>query len=193
MRHHAFPLGMLLASVLAAPVSLAQTTSPPTYVQTLTPSAVRLVQDHLRQAGDYTGRVDGIWGADSQAALEHFQQTHSLQVTGQLNQVTVTALGLAPSDLLAAGQPAAPVTPGTASPAAVPSSLSPDAIRAVQDRLKQLNFYSGGVDGMWGAETQAAIARFQQGRGLQANGQLNPATISALGLNPNSFVTQMQR
>lgn len=193
MKPSAFLVGALLAAIVAAPVASAQTPPPPTYVQPLTPSAIRLVQDHLRQAGAYTGAVDGIWGADSQAALERFQQTHSLQVTGQLNQVTVTALGLAPADLLAAGQATAPSAAAAASPLAAPASLSPDAIRAVQTRLQQLNFYSGGVDGLWGAETQAAIQRFQQGRGLQANGQLNPATISALGLDPNSFVAPIPR
>ena len=190
MRHHAFLVGVLLAGSVAAPAAMAQTTPAPTYVQPLTPSAVRMIQDRLRQAGDYSGHVDGVWGADSQAALERFQQVHGLQVTGQLNQVTVTALGLVPEALLAAGQPGTPGAMSPASSAATSGALSPDAVRAVQTRLQQLNFYSGGVDGVWGAETQAAIERFQQGRGLQATGQLNPATISALGLDPNSFVTQ---
>ena len=37
------------------------------------------------------------------------------------------------------------------------------------------------------AGTQAAIERFQQGRGLQATGQINPATAQALGLDPNNL------
>jgi hypothetical protein len=31
---------------------------------------------------------------------------------------------------------------------------------------------------------QACLQRFQQGGGLQATGQLNPATVTALGLDP---------
>lgn len=171
-------------ALLASPPARAQTQAPLTYVQPLTPSAVEQVQGRLRQQGAYAGRIDGIWGADSQAALEHYQQTHGLQVTGQLNQATATVLGLQPQDLLAAGQPAAPA----AAPAPVAgNTLSPDAVRAVQSRLHQLGFYNGGVDGVWGADTQAAIARFQQGRGLQPNAQLNPATVTALGLDPNSL------
>jgi len=34
---------------------------------------------------------------------------------------------------------------------------------------------------------QASLQRFQQGRGLQATGQLNPATVTALGLDPNNL------
>lgn len=188
MKHSLILAGALLAGSAIGPAALAQAVAPPAYVQPLNPSAVRMVQDHLRQAGDYTGRVDGVWGADSQAALERFQQTHGLQVTGQLNQVTVTTLGLAPGDLLAAGSSA---TPSSAS--AAPGALSLDAIRAVQSRLRDLNFYSGGIDGVWGADTQSAIQRFQQGRGLQAAGQLTPATISALGLDPNRFIAQTPR
>ena len=55
-------------------------------------------------------------------------------------------------------------------------------MRTVQARLQALGFYNGAIDGVWGPGTQSAIERFQQGRGLQPNGQLNPATVSALGL-----------
>ncbi len=57
----------------------------------------------------------------------------------------------------------------------------------MQSRLLALNFYSGAVDGIWGASTQSAIERFQQGRGLQPNGQLNPATVTALGLSADAI------
>jgi len=33
---------------------------------------------------------------------------------------------------------------------------------------------------------QASLQRLQQGRGLPATGQLNPATVTALGLDPNN-------
>jgi len=33
---------------------------------------------------------------------------------------------------------------------------------------------------------QAAPERFQQGRGLQRTGQINPLTLQALGLDPNN-------
>lgn len=177
---------IMLAGGMTAPAALAQNAAPPVYVQPLSQPAVRLVQDHLRQSGNYNGPVDGVWGADSQSALEHFQQTHGLQVTGQLNQATVTTLGLTPADMVGTPAPAA-------TPAAAPAALSPRAIRAVQARLRELNFYSGNPDGVMGADTQAAVEHFQQGRGLAANGQLNAATIAALGLDPNTLMTQSPR
>ena len=170
--------GSILAAVAWAGPGLAQSPSALAYTQPLPPAAVALVQERLRQAGTYAGQVDGIWGADSQAALERFQQTRSLQVTGQLNQATAATLGLAPADLLAArGAPDAQRAPGV-------EPLNPAVVRNVQQRLRSLGFYRGAVDGVWGPATHAAIERFQQGRSLQPTGQLNPATMQALGIDP---------
>jgi peptidoglycan hydrolase-like protein with peptidoglycan-binding domain len=179
-------LGAALAVVLSAtalvPVASAQTPPPLTYAQPLSPAGVAAVQQRLKQAAAYTGRTDGVWGPESEAALQQFQRRHGLQVTGQLNQATVATLGLNPADLLAVAPagvaPSAPV-------AAASEPLAPEVVRVIQGRLRQLGFYSGGVDGVWGAGTQSSLERFQQGRGLQATGQLNPATATALGLDPN--------
>jgi len=105
----------------------------------------------------------------------------------QLNAATAATLGLAPSDLLAAGPGAGPA-PGTPTAASVTQeALAEPALRNIQGRLRALDFYREGVDGVWGARTQSAIERFQQGRGLQATGQLNPMTTQALGLDPNNL------
>jgi len=177
---------VLAAPLLVAPVpAVAQSAPGLNYVQPLSQAALMLVQERLRQAGAYPGRPDGVWGPDSQAALERFQQRNGLQVTGQLNQATAVTLGLNPGDLLAAGPSPVPPAVPPADPA--PGSLSRAAVRNVQGRLRALGFYRGTVDGLWGAGTQAAIERFQQGRGLQPTGQLNPATAQAMGLDPNNL------
>jgi peptidoglycan hydrolase-like protein with peptidoglycan-binding domain len=177
--------GLLLAAPVLVPAARAQQAPSLTYSQPLAPAAVTLVQERLRQMGAYAGRADGVWGPDSQAALERFQQGRGLQVSGQLNQATAATLGLGPSELLMAGPGAGPA-PGT--PAAMATEpLSPAVVRNIQRRLRALGFYRGSADGLWGAGTQSAIERFQQGRGLQATGQINPATAQALGLDPNNL------
>lgn len=152
------------------------------YVQPLQPQAVQNVQQSLRGAGFYNGRIDGVWGPDSRAALERFQQTHQLLVTGHMNQATAASLGLSP-DMLVAPQTAAaaPFNGG---------ALHPAAVQSVQGRLRALGFYNGPLDGIWGAGTQEAIQRFQQGRGLQPNGQLNPVTLNAMGLGQEVLATR---
>ncbi|MDB5374893.1 MAG: pdcA [Belnapia sp.] len=179
--------GLILAGLLAAGGAMAQQAPSLLYTQPLAPAAVMQVQERLRQSGNYSGRPDGVWGPDSQAALERFQMSRGLQVSGQLNQATAATLGLGPSELLSAGPTAGPA-PGT--PATDP--LSPAAVRNIQSRLRAMNFYRGPVDGAWGAGTQSAIERFQQGRGLQSTGQVNPATAAALGLDPNNLTAPLR-
>ncbi len=97
-------------------------------------------------------------------------------------------LGLNPGMLLAG--PPAPATAMAPPPApayAYQPAVSPRGVAAVQDRLRQLGYYHGNVDGVWGAETQQALQAFQQGHGLQPDAQLTPMTVSALGLNPGGF------
>ncbi len=168
----------LAAPALAPPAAQAQTVPPLTYVQQLPPQAVQAVQQRLSQAGFYQGRLDGVWGPDSEAALERFQASHALQVTGQLNEATARNLGLTRI------RSWPPHSPRPATMAASPGTLSPDAVRAIQGRLRYLGFYNGNLDGVWGGETQAAYSRYQARNGLQVTGMPNAPTLQSLGLNP---------
>ncbi len=177
MRSHVLA-GTLALTVLSTLSATAQPAGAPlAYVQPLPGPAVQSVQERLRLAGVYAGRIDGVWGADSQAALERFQQAHQLQVTGQLNQATAATLGLDPSTLLAPPPPSPPA-----------DHLTAASVRAVQAQLRTLGFYRGAVDGVWGPGTEAALESFQRGRGLMPDGQLGPATAAALGLSPDALV-----
>jgi peptidoglycan hydrolase-like protein with peptidoglycan-binding domain len=172
--------GALLAALLSAS-AIGQTAPPLAYIQPVPPAAVKAVQDHLRMAGAYNGAADGVWGPDSNAALQRFQASHQLQVTGQLNQATVEALGLDPAGLLGIQQAAVPP------PLPPAETLQPSSVRAIQERLRSLGFYRGAIDGVWGQSTESAVVQFQQNRGLQPNGQLDPATVNAMGLPPESL------
>ncbi len=160
--------------------ALSQTNAPPlTYIQPVPPTSVQAVQGRLRDAGQYHGAVDGVWGPDSVAALQRFQADRQLQTTGQLNQATAAALNLDPTVLLGVQQASVPPPPS-------PNTLSPSSVRTIQDRLRQLGFYNGGIDGVWGQSTQTALQRFQDNRGLQPNGQLTGPTLDAMGVPPDS-------
>lgn len=174
----AFAAPLLALPAMAQPAQTTQTTQGVNFVQPLAPPALARLQERLRQGGDYTGRTDGVWSPESQAALERFQQRNGLQVTGQLNQVTAMMLGLNPMELLA---------PGTQAPSQAPRPLSPLAVQTIQSQLRMFGFYYGGIDGIWGPGTQAAIERFQLSRRLQPTGQLNPETAQALGIDPNNL------
>jgi peptidoglycan hydrolase-like protein with peptidoglycan-binding domain len=175
----------VLASIPVTPLpAAAQTPAPPplSYTQVIDPQAVSMVQQRLKGIGSFNGEVDGKWGPDSAVALQQFQQTHGLQVTGELNQATVTMLGLQISAVLAGG---APAPPPAASPAIV--RLDPSSVRAVQQQLLRYGFYHGPIDGVWGGGTEAAMNGFQSQQGLPRTAILNGPTVRALGLDPNSM------
>ena len=170
-----------------------------TYTQPLSVSAIRDVQQILHGLGLYKGNIDGNWGADSASALKQFQQSKGLQATGQLNEATAKTLNLNLARLLGVKQPPDSNNAGNNQGAMQGSAqnnssgsqgadLSRSTIQAVQERLRKLNYDVGAADGIWGADTQKALTKFQQGHSLQANGQLNPATINALGLNANTLL-----
>jgi peptidoglycan hydrolase-like protein with peptidoglycan-binding domain len=57
----------------------------------------------------------------------------------------------------------------------------------LQARLRQLGFYTGAVDGVWGAGSLSSFEAFQQAHGLPADGRLTAASVSALGIDPASM------
>ena len=185
--------GLVMAGVMLSPVfqvqeaqAQTQTQGPVSYVQPLSPQAQKEVQRHLKELGVYSGAVDGIWGRDSQEALERFQRARELQVTGNLNQATLATMGIKPADLLSLNEQSGAMAGRDVQGRA----LNAEAVRTIQGRLKQLGLYSGDADGIWGDSTQAALERFQRDRGLQASGYLNPNTLTTMGLDSNVVLAQ---
>jgi peptidoglycan hydrolase-like protein with peptidoglycan-binding domain len=85
---------------------------------------------------------------------------------------------LAPSPSLAPSSSLAPSAPA--------ADRFDDPKKQVQQRLKDLGHYGGLVDGELGAETRAAVARFQRSVPLPASGHLDEKTMAALGLPPEA-------
>ncbi len=53
---------------------------------------VRKVQQALQSEGMQVGRVDGVMGPETEAALRQFQQKNNLEQTGRIDSATLTAL-----------------------------------------------------------------------------------------------------
>ncbi|MGI6361371.1 MAG: spore cortex-lytic enzyme [Bacillota bacterium] len=56
------------------------------------------------------------------------------------------------------------------------------AVREVQQKLKQWGYYNGSVDGVFGSRTRSAVISFQKKNSLTADGVVGNATFKALGL-----------
>ena len=57
-----------------------------------------------------------------------------------------------------------------------------DEVTQIQTKLKDLGYYTGNIDGIYGSGTQNAVIAFQKSRGLSADGIAGPKTLSALGI-----------
>jgi peptidoglycan hydrolase-like protein with peptidoglycan-binding domain len=55
-------------------------------------------------------------------------------------------------------------------------------VTAVQNDLTQMGYYTGPVDGIFGAATRTAVTRYQIDRQLQVTGSLTDQTLQSLGL-----------
>jgi N-acetylmuramoyl-L-alanine amidase len=56
-------------------------------------------------------------------------------------------------------------------------------VTQIQTRLKKWGYYTGGVDGKYGAKTRTAVIAFQKKNGLTADGVAGNATLRALGIS----------
>ena len=74
---------------------------------------------------------------------------------------------------------------GEHQPAAGASTESA-TVRQAQERLASEGFDPGSVDGRLGQQTQQGLMDFQQAKGLEPTGQLDPQTIAALGVDTGS-------
>lgn len=62
--------------------------------------------------------------------------------------------------------------------------------RQLQHALQGQGYNTGQIDGIWGPRSQQALRTFEQDRGLQADGQPDQQSLSALGVQGGSQQAQ---
>ncbi len=163
-------------------------------------NTVKELQQRLIDLGvTVRGGADGIFGPATAAALEEFQASQGIAETGRVDEATVSAL-------------AAPVSPQGLSGGdddddgdhdhdddsghdhdhgdededdGWPSyGERGDRVRALQSALIEAGIpLTGGVDGVFGGGTSAAVMEFQRRNDLPVTGRVDDATATALGLS----------
>ncbi len=85
-------------------------------------------------------------------------------------------------------QPAAGAAHGLAGRPLAPELLNARQIQDIQKALEARGAHSIRQDGQWGPDMETAVRNFQKAENLiSQNGELDPLTLMALGLNPLSF------
>ncbi|MHA7772156.1 peptidoglycan-binding domain-containing protein [Roseibium sp. M-1] len=147
------------------------------------------LQISLRKIGLYEGPLDGLNGPATERAIRAYERHASLPETGEATEALlalVTMQGDAPLEA-ASSVPlprAKPGTSGTVSrsvdeASAIDVDTDPKLMK-VQQVLADLGYGPLKADGLMGANTTAAIRRFEFDRGLPMTGELGPKVIERL-------------
>ena len=135
--------------------------------------AVRHCQHQLRMLGFYHGKIDGIFGPLTKAAVISFQKCHGLVPDGIIGPVTAAALHQAASGMgmgMAMGDMGMALRRGSRG----------HMVMMLQQSLQMHGYYHGAVDGIFGPMTEAAVIAFQSHHGLVPDGIVGPRTAAAL-------------
>lgn len=168
------PAPVLTSNVLEpAPFQISQATAPsPTLRVGDSGDAVTKLQENLAALGYYDGPVTGYFGEQTEQAVIEFQTSNGLTADGIVGTGTLAAL-------VNARTPTA-TTYVEATPGNVREGTRGELVVALQERLSNLGYYTGGIDGIFGKATTQAVLAFQENNGLTADGVVGPATEQAL-------------
>ena len=131
--------------------------------------AVAHIAELLQRIGLIEAPTGDAYDEVLETAVREFQQQRGLIVDGLVGEATYRRLDEARWTL---GDRILNHRPG--------HLLAGDDVYALQQRLLDLGFHTGRVDGYFGAMTENALRDFQRSIGLPADGTCGPATLKAL-------------
>ena len=149
--------------------TVAPSTAAPTRVPTPTPDPNQQANPQATFNWD-----NDNWGPSATNPL-------GVSITGGLNPSTTIGV--------VTQRPTATLPPVTATPtsSSLKKGASGSAVSTVQQRLKELGYLSGKVDGDFGSGTESAVRAFQAANGLTVDGVVGKRTLDKL--NSNNAVT----
>ena len=139
---------------------------------------IKAVQNKLNSLGFNCGTADGYYGNATKNAVISFQSAKGIDTDGVVGPTTWKLLF----------NSSASNNGGYSRILKVTSPLMyGDDVRAVQNKLNSLGYNCGTADGYYGNATKSAVISFQSAKGLTADGEVGPATWSALFNSSSSF------
>lgn len=151
------------------------TTNPNTLKYGDSGSRVTELQTALVKLGYNTNGVDGRFGAGTQRAVISFQKDNGLEADGLAGTKTLELLyKKADGSSSSSGSSSSGLT------RTLRRGYTGDDVIAVQERLKELGYYTGSIDGVYGSGSIAAATAFQKNNGLKVDGLTGQSTYAAL-------------
>jgi peptidoglycan hydrolase-like protein with peptidoglycan-binding domain len=113
--------------------------------------AVADLQTVMTHLGFYSGPIDGIYSDETTAAVVEMQKALGVTADGVYGPETDAAL----------------------------KGKAQDVVIQIQTVLTEYGYYTGPIDGDYGANTQAAVEKLQTDLGVTANGRFGAETVDA--------------
>lgn len=135
---------------------------------------VREMQQRLKDLGYLKGEADGQFGSATENAIKAFQFQHKLEDDGIAGEQTLNLL------YSAQAQTFVPTPTPSPTPSVLSSGSTGDEVKRMQQRLKELGFYTGEIDGDFGKGTKNAVMLFQKQHELEADGIAGSMTLTKL-------------
>ncbi len=139
-----------------------------------------MLQIILKNYGYYVFKIDGKFGSASESALKEFQNQNGLIVDGIIGKNTCNALFDVKNVIIKINN--YPVLESES------NSSQSESLKISQQKLKDLNLYTGSIDGINGTDTKNAVKEFQKKAGLTVDGVLGPITLAALEKGEDAYI-----
>lgn len=164
-------------------------------------SDVKKLQQALDILGYYDGKIDGDYGSGTTAAVKAYQKAKGLTADGYAGERTVKSIfgSCSSKSLTTQAAPGSSKSASSSSSKAASKYPTVDSIAKIgsapatsrkgdsgtkvvklQQALECLGYYDGAIDGNYGNGTYNAVKRFQQKRGMKADGIAGSSTIRVL-------------
>lgn len=147
-----------------------------------TGTAVRKLQNALKEKGYYKDVVDGRYGATTEAAVIKYQKKIGITADGKAGYKTQNALynGVSSINEGEREDVAADVVVRVSDQHSLYYGCTGPRVKTLQKALKQLKYYKGNIDGVFGDLLRDAVKKFQAAHGLKADGIAGTKTIAAV-------------
>ena len=146
--------------------------------------AVGKLQERLKELGYYAGEITNVCDSATVDAIKMFEGNNGLVADGEADaddQLVLYGGSAKDSTVVATPTPAPTLAPPTRT---LRQNDKGEDVKSVQERLKELGYYTGAISGTYSKATKAAVEAFQKKSSLEADGVVGPITRTVLyGVN----------
>ena len=151
-----------------------------TSIPTVVIDNIQDAQRELKKLFIYQGDIDGLIGTYTKLAIKEFQKRSGLVEDGILGPITKEALRKGESSYInIGGQQTVDINMYEVT----------DETKYIQTKLRDLEIYTGDIDGVFGFHTMVSLKEFQKKAGLSIDGILGPKTKQAIEKGKESFIS----